>query len=272
MALSQYIGRRATRAAASCLVCLAAAAPVATRPDPSFLRQQWEKQAAAGDAQAAYQLGIMYDLGQGVASNAATALDWYRRAGAGGVADGAFNAAVMLDDGQSVGRDRAQAAVWYARAAVHGNARAAMNLARLYQAGDGVPHNDVAALAWLEMAAPRVPIARQRLRQLRAQISAMTPEPEEIPPAPQLTPSSGQRPEELVWTAPGEAASPLRYVVSLAVPGAQAWIPVWEQSTALTAVLPPPTMGSCFAWRVYSLVPGGVHYTASDWQRVGCVT
>ncbi len=263
------IVRRAGRRPAFLLLGLAAAAPAATPPEPAFLRHQWEHQAAAGDARAAYQLGLMYDLGQGVAPNAAVALDWYRRAGSAGMAEGAFNAAVMLDDGQSVGRDRAQAAMWYARAALHGNARAALNLSRLYQAGDGVPHNEAAALAWLDLAVGHVPIARQRARALRAKLADMAPAaPDTLPPAAKLLASAGTRPAELVWTAPDAPSLPLRYVVSVAVPGKAAWTPVQEQATSLTATLAPET--GCYAWRVYSMLPGGVRYGASGWQVVGC--
>src|ERR1700730_5264276 len=106
-------------------------------------RHLWLPLAAAGDAEAALNLGLLYDLGRGVPPDSSTAYRWYRQAADAGVP-----------------RDGAEAALWYARAAAGGYNRAQYALAQLYAAGDGVPRNPATAEAWYRAAAARGPIAR----------------------------------------------------------------------------------------------------------------
>ena len=101
----------------------------------------WRPLAESGDPRAAFGLGLLYDLGEGVGQDAAAAYVWYRTAAEAGVVAAEFNIAVMCDSGVGTARNAAEAAVWYARAAAHGIARAEYNLAQLYAAGDGVPRN-----------------------------------------------------------------------------------------------------------------------------------
>src|SRR5262245_26884838 len=68
----------------------------------------WGPLAASGEAQAAFGLGLLYDLGQGVAQDTAQAYAWYRRAADAGLPAAAFNVAVMHDGGRGVPRDLAQ--------------------------------------------------------------------------------------------------------------------------------------------------------------------
>src|SRR3984893_18645676 len=111
-------------------------------------RHLWLPLAAAGDAEAALNLGLLYDLGHGVPQDSSTAYRWYHQAAEAGLAQAAFNVAVMLDSGVDVPRDSAEAALWYARAAAGGHNRAQYALAQLYAAGDGVPRNPATAEAW----------------------------------------------------------------------------------------------------------------------------
>ena len=113
----------------------------------------WRPLAESGDPRAAFGLGLLYDLGEGVGQDAAAAYVWYRTAAEAGVGPAEFNIAVMCDSGVGTARNAAEAAVWYARAAAHGIARAEYNLAQLYAAGDGVPRNLDVAKAWYAAAA-----------------------------------------------------------------------------------------------------------------------
>ncbi len=113
----------------------------------------WSPLAAEGDPKAELGLGVLYDLGDGVAQDAATALRWYRKAADAGLPDAELNVAVMYDSGRGTPRDAAAAAQWYARAAAHHDHRAEYDLAQLYAAGDGVPKNGTVAEAWLRAAA-----------------------------------------------------------------------------------------------------------------------
>lgn len=108
----------------------------------------WRPLAESGDPRAAFGLGLLYDLGEGVGQDAAAAFVWYRVAAEAGIALAEFNIAVMYDSGIGTDRNSTEAAAWYASAAVHGIARAEYNLAQLYVAGDGVPRNLDAAKAW----------------------------------------------------------------------------------------------------------------------------
>ena len=109
-------------------------------------RHLWLPLAAAGDAEAALDVGLLYDLGRGVPQNSLMAFSWYLQAAEAGLAQAAFNVAVMLDSG-AVPRDGAEAALWYARAAANGYHRAQYALAQLYAAGDGVPRNPATAVS-----------------------------------------------------------------------------------------------------------------------------
>jgi uncharacterized protein len=55
--------------------------------------------AEQGDESAQYNLGLMFDNGQGVPQDYATAVIWYRNAAEQGNADAQLNLGVMLRDG-----------------------------------------------------------------------------------------------------------------------------------------------------------------------------
>lgn len=105
----------------------------------------WMSAAAAGDGRAARYVGVLYDTGEGVAQDQATALLWYQRAAALGDVAGMFNAAVCFDAGRGTARDPAAAARWYRRAAAHRFGRAEYNLALMTADGDGVRRDPQAA-------------------------------------------------------------------------------------------------------------------------------
>ena len=129
--------------------------------------QDWESQAASGDATAALLVGVLFDTGEGVHQDAAVALSWYRRAAEGGSATGMFNVGVMYDAGHGVPEDRSEAARWYARGAAAGSGRADYNLALLYQSGDGVARDPGRAIQLFQAAAAHgVTAARSHLAQL----------------------------------------------------------------------------------------------------------
>jgi hypothetical protein len=81
------------------------------------------------------------------------AADLYRRAAEQGNASAQFNLGLLYDNGEGVDKDYAQAAAWYRKAAEQGVARAQFNLGAMYAKGDGVPVNFVEAYFWLDLAA-----------------------------------------------------------------------------------------------------------------------
>ncbi len=72
--------------------------------------------AEAGDANAQFHLAFMYDYGQGVARDPATAAEWYRKAAAQDLAVAQFTLADMYEAGKGVGQDLVEAYRWYDRA------------------------------------------------------------------------------------------------------------------------------------------------------------
>jgi len=86
---------------------------------------KWYRLAAhQGHAGAQYDLGVMYDNGQGVAQNYAEALKWLRLAADQGHAGAQFGLGVMYANGQGVAQNYVQAHMWFNLAAAQGDAKA----------------------------------------------------------------------------------------------------------------------------------------------------
>jgi TPR repeat protein len=117
-----------------------------------------------GIAQAQAYLGRMYDRGDGVEANSATAVIWYRKAADQGDAQGQRGLGDAYYWGSGVTADPAKAMTWYRKAAEQGDSLAQVCLGDMLAEGDGVPENDVEALKWYVKAAN----AGHGLGQLRA--------------------------------------------------------------------------------------------------------
>ena len=109
--------------------------------------------AQGGDATAQFNLGVMYDEGQGVPRDDQLAWHWYRKAADQGCAEAEFNIGVMYASGQGVPKDFKQAADWYRKAAVQGFVEAQRALANLYLSGQGVPKSETQSKYWNQLAA-----------------------------------------------------------------------------------------------------------------------
>ena len=115
----------------------------------------YRKAAEQGNADAQFNVGVMYANGRGVPQDYAQARDWYRKAAEQGNADAQFNVGVMYANGQGVPQDYGQALVWYRKAAEQGAAAAQGNLGVMYAKGEGVPRDDAQAYMWFNLAASR---------------------------------------------------------------------------------------------------------------------
>ncbi len=89
----------------------------AQRGDYATALREWRPLAEQGDADAQYNLGFMYDKGEGVPQDDAEAVKWYRKAAAQGQAVAQGNLGVMYRDGHGVPRDYVQAHMWLSLAA-----------------------------------------------------------------------------------------------------------------------------------------------------------
>ena len=83
--------------------------------------KEWKPLAEAGDADAQYNLGVMYDNGEGVPQDYAEAVKWYRLAAEQGYAKAQTNLGFMYEKGQGVLQDNATAHMWYNVGAANGN-------------------------------------------------------------------------------------------------------------------------------------------------------
>jgi hypothetical protein len=113
--------------------------------------------AEAGDPIAQFNLGLMYDLGDGVPQDDAEAARWYRRAAEQGVVEAQNNVGHMHANGEGVLQDDVEALRWYRMAADQGHAKAQHNLGVMYFYGKGVPQDYISAYVWSNLAAARFP-------------------------------------------------------------------------------------------------------------------
>ena len=133
-----------------------------------------KKDAERGDATAQYNLGVMYQDGQGVPQDDAEALKLFRLAADQGYAMAQCNLGMMYYFGEGVPPDYAEAVKWFRLAADQGCTVAQENLGFMYRDGQGVPQDDVETYAWFSVAAgDRFPNAAKG-RDLTA--SKLTPE------------------------------------------------------------------------------------------------
>ena len=90
---------------------------LSAQDDLDTVRQAAEQ----GDARAQFNLGIMYDNGEGVFKDEAEAVKWFRLAAEQGHADAQFNLGVTYANGQGVLKDSVLAHMWYNIAGANGN-------------------------------------------------------------------------------------------------------------------------------------------------------
>jgi uncharacterized protein len=117
--------------------------------------------AEQGEAEAQYQLGLLFLFGHGVPRDDAQANAWFRKAFAGfskAAADGSAEAQDRLGGmyitGDGVHQDYTQAAAWFSKSAAQGNANAQYHLGIfVYANGYGAPQDWTKAVSWYSKAA-----------------------------------------------------------------------------------------------------------------------
>jgi localization factor PodJL len=111
--------------------------------------------ALKGDPTAAYEIGVRFAEGKGVAANFDEAAKWYDRAARAGVVPAIFRLGTFYEKGLSVQKDVDIARRYYLQAAERGNAKAMHNLAVLDADGGGKGANYASAAQWFRKAADR---------------------------------------------------------------------------------------------------------------------
>lgn len=111
--------------------------------------------AMKGDATAAYEIGLRFAEGKGVATNYDEAAKWYDRAAQAGVIPATFRLGTLYEKGLGVKKDADIARRYYTQAAERGHAKAMHNLAVLDADGGGRGANYKSAAQWFRKAADR---------------------------------------------------------------------------------------------------------------------
>mgnify|MGYP001817733467 CR=1 FL=1 len=120
--------------------------------DYATAKAEWEALADAGDAKAAYGMGLLYGNGFGVDMNDEMALKYYLIAAQQGHGDAAFSLAVMHQNGWGVPPSDETANKWYRIAAIKGNTEAQMALGRYYAMDFLDTYDPVEAYKWFSLA------------------------------------------------------------------------------------------------------------------------
>lgn len=122
---------------------------ITARPE-NFMRI--ERAATQGEAEAQFQLALMYGGGIDVIKNLATTVLWLEKAARQGhvKAQSVLGASYLLGDG--VPKNTLMAIPWLEKAAQQGDVAAQGNLGTVYLKGDGVPQNFDFARSWFEKA------------------------------------------------------------------------------------------------------------------------
>ena len=109
---------------------------------------EWTPLAEQGDADAQFNLGIMYAYGQGVSENHTTAVKWYTKAADQGRVKAQFNLGNMYRIGEGVQKNYKTAVKWYTLAAEQGFSKAQTSLGNMYSGAAGVRKDYVRAYMW----------------------------------------------------------------------------------------------------------------------------
>ncbi len=128
-----YLKRRLTEMApvslrlfllAGMVVLLVGGAPLAQTPEAAqddFVTRT-RARAEAGDVETQYNLGVMYDFGEGVPQDDVEAVAWYRQAAEEGHASAQYNLGVTYYKGEAVPQDDGEAYLWANIAATYADA------------------------------------------------------------------------------------------------------------------------------------------------------
>ena len=108
----------------------------------------FKKSAEQGYAYAQFCLGFMYYHGQGVPQDYKQAIHWYTKSAEQRYADAQFFLGGLYHEGQGVPQDYKQAAYWWKKSAKQGNAKAQICLGGLYHEGQGVLKDYKQAVHW----------------------------------------------------------------------------------------------------------------------------
>lgn len=136
-----------TRLTLKCLLVFVLLSVSATATGSTLLEK-----AQKGDANAQFELGLMYASGDGVPKDSTEAVKWYRKAAEQGHARAQYSIGYMYYIGDGVPKDATEAVQWFRKAAEQGNVPAQYGLGLSYARGNGVIQDLVEGHAWINVA------------------------------------------------------------------------------------------------------------------------
>lgn len=124
----------------------------ATEIDYKSMVNKWLQAAEQGNVSAQYNLGVVFQKGQGVERDYKKAAEWYLKAAEQGKAQAQFWLGFLYQNGMGVTKDYGSAFCWYLKAAEQGNVNAQCFLGALYYYGKGIAKDEYKAVSWLTKA------------------------------------------------------------------------------------------------------------------------
>lgn len=109
--------------------------------------------AQAGNPSATYEMGYLYENGDGVAKNMAEAARWYMKGASMGECRSEAAVGALYEAGNQVPGNWFTAAQWYEKSAAQSCEAGESRLGRAYEYGIGVPINLNEAITWYDKAA-----------------------------------------------------------------------------------------------------------------------
>ncbi len=113
--------------------------------------KEWKPLADAGLSSAQFNIGVLYDIGNGVSQDYTEATKWYTLAAEQGHASAQYNLGYLYRNGEGVPQDYKEAVKWYTLAAQKGMAKAQANLGGMYFRGEGVLADFIIAHMWFNI-------------------------------------------------------------------------------------------------------------------------
>ncbi len=125
------------------------------RGDYDTALKEFQPLAELGDAEAQFNLGLLYVRGQGVPQDDQEAVRWYRLAADQDFASAQGLLGLMYYEGRGVPQDYTEAVKWYRLAAEQGLAVAQYKLGLMYALGHGLSKDYVLTHMWATLAAAK---------------------------------------------------------------------------------------------------------------------
>ena len=124
----------------------------AIKGDYATALEEWIPLAKQGDSESQYNLGVMYENGQGVSQDDQEAVKWYQSAAEQDHPQAQYNLGLMYKKGQGVTQDYQKALKWFHLSAEQAYPPAQVMLGTAYILGEGVKVDPVIAYMWFNIA------------------------------------------------------------------------------------------------------------------------